>query len=96
MSNSLTLVPDSRLHRLTPPHMSEQKNTNFPVLPSKDTIQAGVFDKSTSDSGNTAARVEHFQAAPGPVVPQDMSVFEQKLSKEEILARTAELNKKSE
>jgi len=76
--------------------MSEQQNTKFPVLPSKDTIQAGVFDKKSTDSGDTTARVEHFQAAPGPAVPQDLSVFEQKLSKEEIRAKTAELNKKSE
>ena len=76
--------------------MSEQQNTNFPVLPSKDTIQTGVFDKKpTSDSGNNSARAEHYQATPGPVIPQDMSVFEQKLSKEELLARTEELNKKS-
>ena len=80
--------------------MSEQQNTNFPVLPSKDTIQTGVFDKKpTSDSGNSScatARAEHFQAAPGPVIPEDLSVFEQKPSAEEILARTAGLNKKSE
>ena len=71
--------------------MSDNQNTNFPVLPSKDQINAGVFDKK--DDKSTGARAEHFQAAPGPAIPKDLSVFENKLSPEEIKARTAELNK---
>lgn len=37
--------------------------------------------------------VHAFQSAPGPVVPQDTSVFETKPSREEQEARVKELNK---
>ncbi|KAF8428252.1 hypothetical protein EV426DRAFT_334662 [Tirmania nivea] len=86
--------------------MSDKRNTNFPVLPTEEQIKAGIFDKKRDESSGTPdaqgykiqpiateARLEHFQAAPGPVVPQDTSVFEDKPSREEILAKTAELNK---
>lgn len=85
--------------------MSDKQNTNFPVLPTEEQIKAGVFDKKGDENSGTpdtqgyktqpitGARVEHFQAAPGPVIPQDTSIFENKPSKEEILAKTAELNK---
>ena len=75
--------------------MSDKSSTNFPVLPSKESIEAGVFDKkgTDSDSAKTQARPEHFQAAPGPAIPNDTSVFTKKASKEELQARAAELNK---
>ena len=86
--------------------MSDKQNTTFPVLPTEEQIKAGVFDKKRDGNSGTPdaqeykiqpitteARPEHFQAAPGPVIPQDTSVFENKPSREEILARTAELNK---
>ena len=66
---------------------------SLPVIPSKETVEAGVFDKP-STSGTQKARVEHFIAAPGPAIPQDMSVFEKPASHEELRARAAELNKK--
>lgn len=87
--------------------MSDKPNTNFPVLPTEEQIKAGVFDKKRDESSGTPdaqeyrtqpitteALPEHFQAAPGPVIPQDTSILENKLSREEILAKTAELNKK--
>lgn len=63
------------------------------VLPSKETVQAGVFDKK-GDQSKAQARVEHYQANPGPVIPGDTSVFEKVPSKDEMMARTEELNKR--
>ncbi|KAF8449946.1 hypothetical protein BGX38DRAFT_1185527 [Terfezia claveryi] len=84
--------------------MSDKQHISFPVLPTEEQIKAGVFDRKNSCTPDaqeykiqpitTEARPEHFQAAPGPVIPQDTSVFENKPSREEILAKTAELNKK--
>lgn len=82
------------------------KNTNFPSLPSKDQIKEGILGKKEDEGHDspskeyrilptdTEARPDPFKVAPGPVIPQDMSVFENKLSKEEIKARTEELNKR--
>ena len=44
-------------------------------------------------SGETKASAEHHSANPGPVIPQDTSVFENAPSREELKARAAELNK---
>ncbi|KAF8473978.1 hypothetical protein BDZ91DRAFT_344368 [Kalaharituber pfeilii] len=79
--------------------MSDNQNVNAPVIPSKETAEAGVFDRGSSSGDQmqpTRARPEHFQAPPGPVLPQDMSVFESKPSKEEIKAKTEALNKKND
>ncbi|KAF8472601.1 hypothetical protein BDZ91DRAFT_715405 [Kalaharituber pfeilii] len=82
--------------------MSDKQNINTPVVPSKETIEAGVFDRGSSSSGSgdrtqhSKARPEHFQAAPGPVLPRNMSVFEGKPSKEEIKAKTEALNKEND
>lgn len=86
--------------------MSDQKNI---VLPTNDQIKAGVFDIKDGNSGTPPAQeykiqpvpqagynpnaANAFQAAPGPVIPQDTSVFENPASREELLAKTAELNK---
>ncbi|KAI9887925.1 MAG: hypothetical protein M1823_000314 [Watsoniomyces obsoletus] len=42
---------------------------------------------------STQAKAEHFQSQPGPVLPQDVSAFEQPASKEELRAKAEELNK---
>ncbi|KAI5809880.1 hypothetical protein DFH27DRAFT_165474 [Peziza echinospora] len=87
---------------------TQNKNTTVSniVLPSKEQIEAGVMhhvhhtdDKDSSKQQQQQkpqqqqARFEHFQAAPGPVIPQDASVLGQRMSKEEMKARTEELNK---
>lgn len=58
-------------------------------------------DKKTNDSNDCGkkdesakAQAQDFQAQPGPVIPQDISVFEGVLSKEETMERVKELNKK--
>jgi hypothetical protein len=65
-------------------------STTNPVIPSEETLKSGVFDKGDK---NAQAKVEHFQAMPGPVVPSDTSVFTNKPSREEQQARANELNK---
>ena len=80
--------------------MSGNQNTSNIVLPSKEQIDAGVMDRHEKDKTaadgskqKPQARFEHFQAAPGPVIPQDASVLGERMSKEEMKARTEELNK---
>jgi len=64
-------------------------NTVNPVIPSEETVKAGVFDKEKKDK----PEAEHFQATPGPVIPQDTSVLGEKAGREELHARAQELNK---
>jgi hypothetical protein len=65
----------------------------MPVI-TKDNEFPPVEDQSKKDSSKLhTARVEHHQAAPGPVKPTNTDVFEQKLSNEEAKLKSAELNK---
>ncbi|PWW78474.1 hypothetical protein C7212DRAFT_351235 [Tuber magnatum] len=68
-------------------------NTVNPVIPSEETIKAGVFDQERKDKEGDKPEAEHFQATPGPVIPQDTSALEEKASRGELHARAQELNK---
>ncbi|CAZ86659.1 unnamed protein product [Tuber melanosporum] len=69
-------------------------NTVNPVIPSEETIKAGVFDtKRKDEEGERKPEAEHFQATPGPVIPQDTSALGEKAGREELHARAQELNK---
>ncbi|KAI5851331.1 hypothetical protein DFP73DRAFT_150691 [Morchella snyderi] len=68
---------------------SNNMSTN-PVIPNEEQIKAGVFDKK---GGSAKACAEHHNATPGPVIPDDTSVFEDKPSREEQHAKAKELNK---
>lgn len=71
---------------------ASSNNTTNPVIPNEEQIKAGVFDKKPKDN-SAKAMAEHHTAAPGPVIPEDKSVFENKPSREEQHIRAAELNK---
>jgi len=69
----------------------DSKNTTTaPVIPDEQTVKSGVFDKPPQEK---LAKAQDFTAMPGPVVPEDMKVFENKPSKEEMLEKAKELNK---
>jgi len=70
-------------------------NIANPVIPSEETIKTGVFDteKKDKDKEGDKPEAEHFQSMPGPVIPQDASVLGEKASREELHARSQELNK---
>jgi len=69
-------------------------NTVNPVIPSEETIKAGVFDdKGKKGEEGDKPEAEHFQSMPGPVIPQDASVLGEKANREELHARAQELNK---
>lgn len=50
--------------------------------------------QSSSDAkGDAKATVQDHQSNPGPVIPEDKSAFETKVSRDELDARKTELNK---
>lgn len=71
---------------------SSNKMTTNPVIPTEQQIKTGIFDRQ-GDNDASDALPEHHTAAPGPVIPDDTSVFEKKASREELHARAKELNK---
>lgn len=72
----------------------------MPLIPDSETAKKMVFtrdmakdNKDDDKQEQPKARAEHHQAQPGPVIPQDTSVFENKPSDEELERRKAEVNK---
>lgn len=70
---------------------STDHTTTNPVIPSQEQVKSGAFDKKTK-GGTAKALPEHHSANPGPVIPQDTSVFEDKPTREELHAKAKELN----
>ncbi|RPB01757.1 hypothetical protein L873DRAFT_1803005 [Choiromyces venosus 120613-1] len=71
-----------------------------PVIPSEETIKAGVFDKKEGEykqEGGAGEKrkpeAEYFTAMPGPVIPEDKAALGEKVPREELHARAEELNK---
>ncbi|KZF20813.1 hypothetical protein L228DRAFT_270092 [Xylona heveae TC161] len=73
----------------------------MPVLPSEEVAESGIFDKVAKEpskntestaSDKVKAEVKDFQANPGPVIPEAKDL-PPVASKEELKARSEELNK---
>jgi len=61
------------------------------VTPASKKAEKNNDDKKIEETLKDSAQAH--QAQPGPVIPKDQSVFENKASREELDARKAELNK---
>ncbi|KAL7271529.1 hypothetical protein RUND412_005699 [Rhizina undulata] len=69
---------------------STEANTAAPVIPSEEMIASGVFDKPGK---KMLPKPEHFEANPGPVIPEDPHSLEHPLSREEQHVKAEELNR---
>jgi hypothetical protein len=62
------------------------------IMQEPEKKHGGASDDKKKEGEHEKAQAAHFAAAPGPVIPEDTKVFEQKPSREELEARARSLN----